>query len=342
MNKEPLVSIIVPCYNNGKYLKGCIDSLVAQSYRNIEIIIVDDGSTDNTESILEEYKRKDKRIQSVSQQNGGPPCARNSGLSVASGEYITFVDADDALTENAVEIMLSHMDDNTDWVVCSYIEKWLYDKPIIYSDRRIHREDLAEMFLRYASGIIFLWKNLYRKSIFDTYHLQFDKTMQFAEDYCFNINYLNCIQRDLVIVSEPVCHYYTYRSSQHRRYFPDIYLYYTRVLDAAFACFKDKAFTSEIKRYFAGFYLHTLIDYYTFNTDRKNAERMIGKAYQEVTRYFDADIIRELLTDNQYRAISSEHAEGFLKAYYGNRLNYLKFRAFGRKSLLTLKRKLIL
>ena len=342
MDKKPLVSIIVPSYNNGKYLRCCIDSLIAQSYSNIEIIIVDDGSTDNTEIIIEEYKLRDKRIKSVSQKNGGASCARNSGLDAAVGDYVTFTDADDTLTENAVEIMLSNMNDGVDWVVCSYTEKWLYDKPMIYSDNRIHKEDLDKLFLRFAASIIFLWKNLYRKSILDKNNIRFDETMRYAEDYCFNINYLNCINNDLIIISEPTCNYYTYRSSQHRRYYPDIYIYYLRILDAAFDFFKNRDFTVENKRYFAGFYLNTLIDYYAFNTDSKNAEIMIGKAYQEVTRYFDSEIIKKLFTDEQYRAISSENAQGFLKAYYGNRLNYLKLRAFGRKSLLSLKRKLIL
>lgn len=342
MNEKPLVSIIVPCYNGAKYLKNCIDSLVKQSYDNIEIIIVNDGSTDESGSIIEECRHGDSRIKAVSKQNGGLPSARNSGMDAATGEFITFVDADDTLPTNAVEVLLSVMDSNTDWAVGSYLEKWLYDKPMLYTPMRIPADRLDADFLRYARRIIIVCKNLYRKSVIDAHSLRFDESMRFAEDYYFNLHYLRCIGRDIVVTDKPVYNYYTYRSAQHRRYFPDIYIYYTRVLDAASDCFKDNRYTTEIKRYFGGFYINTLIDYYTFNTDRKNAEKMIGKAYQKVTQYFDDDIIRSLFTDRQYAAISSENANGFLNAYYGNRLSYLKFRAFGRKALLTLKRKMIL
>jgi len=342
MNEQPLVSIIVPCYNGARYLKSCIDSLVKQSYENIEIIVVNDGSTDDSGNIIEECRRSDSRIKAVTKPNGGLPSARNSGIDAATGEFITFVDADDTLTPDAITTMLSKMDNNTDWVVCSYTEKWLYDKPIIYKNRRIHHKDIDKDYLKFARSIVFMWKNLYRKKIIDTYHLRFDESMRFAEDYYFNLHYLRCIGHDIVITDKPVYNYYTYRSAQHRRYFPDIYLYYTRVLDAAFDYFDGKDFSIDIKTYFARFYLDMLIDYYTFNTDHRTAEERIGKAFQAARRYFDDELLRSLFTEEQFCAISSENASGFLHAYYGNRLPYLKLRAFGRRALLTVKRKLVL
>ena len=342
MNEQPLVSIIVPCYNGAKYLKSCIDSLVIQSYENIEIIIVNDGSVDNSGIIINECKRQDSRIKSVTKPNGGLPSARNSGIDAATGEYIAFVDADDTLPKDAISILLANMDSNTDLAVGSYMEKWLYDKPMLYSPMRIKGEMLNSDFLSYAKRVIIVCKNLYRKSIIDAHHLRFDESMRFAEDYYFNLHYLKCCQHDLVVTDKPVYNYYTYRSAQHRRYYPDIYLYYTRILDAAFEFFKDSEFSNEAKTYFAKFYLDMLIDYYTFNTNKHTAEERIGKAFQTLTHYFDESLLRTLFTEEQYLTISSENAEGFLHAYYGNRLPYLKLRAFCRKALLTVKRKLVL
>ncbi len=94
---QPLISVIVPCYNYGDLLKDCIGSLFAQTYSNWECIIVDDGSTDNTRMVAEELVQKDKRISYFLQSNSGPTVARNYGLSVAKGEFIQFIDADDLM-----------------------------------------------------------------------------------------------------------------------------------------------------------------------------------------------------------------------------------------------------
>lgn len=94
MNK-PLISVIVPVYNVEKFLSRCLNSILAQTYNNLEVILVDDGSTDNSGKICDDYALKDKRIRVIHKQNGGVSSARNMALSVAKGEYIGFVDSDD-------------------------------------------------------------------------------------------------------------------------------------------------------------------------------------------------------------------------------------------------------
>jgi len=103
-NPTPLVSIIIPVYNVEKYLKECLDSVLNQSYANLEIICVDDGSTDSSPQILDEYAGKDERIQVISKENGGLSSARNTGLSATKGEYIYYLDSDDLITKNAIEV----------------------------------------------------------------------------------------------------------------------------------------------------------------------------------------------------------------------------------------------
>ena len=339
---NPLVSIVVPSYNNARYLVGCIESLINQTYRNIEIIIVNDGSVDNTEDIIKNIQAFDKRVKSITQPNAGLPAARNSGIDIATGKYIAFVDADDTMELHGIEEMVALMNDNVDFVVASNSELWLYRKEFHLKNHLFKAGTIDECFLDYIKKVVTAWKKLYRKSIIDKYHLRFDETMRFAEDYYFNIKYSKYIQNDVVFSSSIVYNYYTYRSSQHKRYFPDMYQYYTCILDAAFDYFEGKDFKSEYKKYFAEFYLTTLIEYYTFNASKNEAEENIFKAYQCACQYFDSDIIKALFTEAQYDSLSQNNAKGFMKSYYGKQLPYLNLKAAVRDELLTLKKKIIL
>ena len=104
MNK--LVSVIVPVYNVEKYLERCINSIIQQSYNNLEIILIDDGSTDASGKICDEYKEKDDRIIVIHKENGGLSDARNAGIKIFTGEYVTFIDSDDYVSKNMVSNML--------------------------------------------------------------------------------------------------------------------------------------------------------------------------------------------------------------------------------------------
>lgn len=106
-NNSPLISVIVPIYNVEKYLPACIDSILAQSYKNLEIILVDDGSPDNCGKICDEYAEKDSRIKVIHKENGGISSARNAALDIASGDYIGFVDGDDSIHEIMYEELYS-------------------------------------------------------------------------------------------------------------------------------------------------------------------------------------------------------------------------------------------
>ena len=104
---EELISIIVPVYNVEKYLEKCVDSIINQTYKNIEIILVDDGSKDNSGKICDIIKEKDERIKVIHKQNGGLSDARNAGLKIAKGTYIGFVDSDDYIAEDMYQTLYS-------------------------------------------------------------------------------------------------------------------------------------------------------------------------------------------------------------------------------------------
>lgn len=120
MNSTPLISVIVPVYNVEKYLAECLDSVIGQTYRNLEIIAVNDGSTDDSLNILNGYAAKDGRIIVISKDNGGLSSARNAGLNKASGEYVAFVDSDDYIAEDCFERVIKAFDDDIDIVSFSY------------------------------------------------------------------------------------------------------------------------------------------------------------------------------------------------------------------------------
>jgi glycosyltransferase involved in cell wall biosynthesis len=117
--KNPLVSVIIPVYNTEAYLKRCLDSVHKQTYLNIEVLLVNDGSTDNSQAILEEFHKRDKRFMVLKKENGGLSDARNYGMDRAKGEYYFFVDSDDLIEKKTVELMMKAINkENAEIAVC--------------------------------------------------------------------------------------------------------------------------------------------------------------------------------------------------------------------------------
>ena len=127
-NSNNLISIIVPVYNVEQYLSKCIDSIINQTYKNLEIILIDDGSTDKSGEICDKYKNEDKRIIVIHQLNGGVSAARNTGIGVAKGKYILFIDSDDWIEKDYVSSLFTYAGDDT-IVCCGY--KRIFDDKII-------------------------------------------------------------------------------------------------------------------------------------------------------------------------------------------------------------------
>lgn len=123
MTNTPLITIIVPVYNAKKYLRDCIESILSQTYHNLEIILIDDGSTDGSEKFVDDYAKSDKRIKVVHQKNMGLSDARNTGLKHATSKYITFVDSDDRIEPNMIENLFNALiDSQADIAICSFKE----------------------------------------------------------------------------------------------------------------------------------------------------------------------------------------------------------------------------
>lgn len=177
------VSVIVPIYNDEKYLEECLDSLINQTLKNIEIICVDDGSTDSSLEILKKYAEHDNRIIVLQQSNQGAGVARNNGLAIAKGEYLFFLDSDDVFELNMCELMLNNARaHNLDVLVCrsnrfdtnsGVIEKtpWTINKQLIPENRPFNSQDIQSQF--FDIFIWWPWDKIYKKSYIDSLDIAF-------------------------------------------------------------------------------------------------------------------------------------------------------------------------
>ena len=165
------VSVVVPVYNVAEYLEKCVDSLMAQTYKNIEIILVDDGATDHSGRICDEYRSKDERIKVIHKENGGLSSARNEGIEAATGEYIAFVDSDDFVAENYIEKLLAACVENGCKVsACAYYEYYSQDDMRFVGGEGSavkSREDaVKDIFTMKNEICVVAWNKLYAKELF--------------------------------------------------------------------------------------------------------------------------------------------------------------------------------
>jgi glycosyltransferase involved in cell wall biosynthesis len=166
-----LISIIVPIYNVEKFLIRCIESLVNQTYKDIEIYLVDDGSTDNCPQICDTYAKKDPRIKVIHKENGGLSDARNVAIDVYSGEFILFVDSDDFIASDTVELLYTTMaENNSDISTCSFINHYKDDATTIEDEINhclvLDKEPALENMLYQHNVTTSAWGKLYKKSLF--------------------------------------------------------------------------------------------------------------------------------------------------------------------------------
>lgn len=171
----PIVSVIVPIYNTASYLSRCIASLVNQTYSDLQIILIDDGSTDNSGAIADEWQAIDSRIEVYHQSNRGQSAARNVGLQHAKGEYIAFVDSDDYIDSNYFSTMLQAADDTTDCVQTGYRR--------VKKNGEIIKAYHPKHFYQYTSPCM----RLYRRGFIECHHLRFPEGMIY-EDVVFSID----------------------------------------------------------------------------------------------------------------------------------------------------------
>lgn len=204
---EELVSIIVPIYNTSLYISDLIKSVQEQKYKNYELILIDDGSIDNSKEICEKYLEKDKRISLFIKKNEGVSKARNFGLSKANGKYIYFVDSDDILNEDCILSFIKEAE-NYDLICSGYYEMFvnkIIEKKIINFRNEIKKEEILMGVLNNNNIRGFLWNKFFKKDIIDKYDIKFQEDIKFLEDALFVCEYISHCNKICVI---PQCLYY--------------------------------------------------------------------------------------------------------------------------------------
>ena len=186
MKKYPIISVIVPVYNVEKYLRKCIESILDQTYTNLEIILVDDGSPDNCGRICDEYAGRDSRVIVIHKENGGQSSARNAGLDIAEGEYIAFLDSDDYMDTECLSKLYSYMtENNLEISACNYA-RYSESYDFINLNEKRNNDIIidgteAQRRIWYAKGIsIAPWGKLYRRTLWNDVRF---KECRFYEDY---------------------------------------------------------------------------------------------------------------------------------------------------------------
>ena len=207
----PQVSIVVPIYNVERYLSYCLDTLRAQTLRDIEIICVNDGSPDHSAAIAEAHASLDKRIRVINKPNGGLSSARNAGINAARGDYLMFVDSDDYLAEEACESVVSAFESNNADIVTfgahcvpqKSNNDWL---DCVLSPRdRVYRE-FTEDLLFAESSRPFAWRTAVRKQFIDAHELRFDESVPFGEDQVFHFD-IYPLARTTALISDKLYYY---------------------------------------------------------------------------------------------------------------------------------------
>lgn len=192
-----MISVIVPVYNAEKHLRNCIDSIINQTYKNLEIILVDDGSTDNSSKILDEYKKTDSRIKVISKENGGVSSARNEGLKIATGEYVGFIDSDDYIDEEMFSVLRSTIQDG-ELAICT-MKRFTDCSNCCQSENSIQNEysvlDSSQLFtamLNDKKVYGYLCNKLFKRKFISNL---LNENIHFGEDFLFCAEYATRVKK---------------------------------------------------------------------------------------------------------------------------------------------------
>lgn len=208
-NNKPLISVIVPVYNVEQYLNKCIDSIINQTYKNLEIILVNDGSTDNSSIICDEYANKDRRIKVIHKSNGGLSDARNAGIDAAKGKYIGFIDSDDWVEIDMYSKLYSIASkENVDIAQCDFIRTYSEDEKIYNNTNEVIKlytgiEMLEQLYKNKYVKNILIWNKIYKRELFD--NIRFPKGKIHEDE--FTTHKLFFISKRVVDINLPMVYY---------------------------------------------------------------------------------------------------------------------------------------
>lgn len=215
MKHSPYLSIIIPVYNAERYLSACLDSILEQDFTNYEILLIDDGSSDNSGKVCDDYLLRDNRIKVFHKTNGGVSSARNVGIKNAHGEWVYFCDSDDKVLPEGLKLMVSHSYDGEVSMVMGGFKRCTEDGKVNYSvdvdvcNRLDRDQTLLTLFRQsyyYYQG--FLWTKLFRYSIIKENHILFNEAISYNEDRLFITQYVCANGNACIYFTKPIYLYF--------------------------------------------------------------------------------------------------------------------------------------
>lgn len=275
---KPKISIIVPVYNVEKYLDRCINSLVRQTFKSYEILLIDDGSTDNSGDICDQFSEKYSNIRVFHLKNGGVSRARNFGIEKALGDYIMFCDSDDYVDKQWCEILYNY--------IILYPNSWIgtglyninhYDKfkkMILYDyEKKFNRIKKDKYYQIMQSGLSgFLVIRIYERKKIINNKLKFKDSLTYGEDVIFNCEYLN-ISDDIVMINKPLYYYVKYdNTTLSSQYYPNKFTLIKNIYSA-----RKKFISEEYKNQFYNEYMYYFILALKDTFNKKNKSNILNK-----------------------------------------------------------------
>lgn len=312
------VSVIVPVYNVEKYINKCVDSVLSQTYSNIEVILVDDESPDNCPEICDLYKEQDKRVKVIHKKNGGLGFARNSGLAEASGDYVLFVDSDDYIDPNMIKRLYDKLKETgSDTVFCglsrSYKDGSVEKVPAYYDNKTFSGETVINNVLLEMIGskpeekedaILYMsvWHALYSMDIIKKYGIKFPSEREFmSEDIAFHIDYLR-YSKQVSYIADCLYYYRVNDLSLSMTYDPNRFnrrkKLYTQICEKLSFFLEEERYLLRAQRMFLGGVRGRIIDIVRYE-DKKKTEKI-----SEVT---SDDMVQKVLFTYPYNKNPIKH-----------------------------------
>lgn len=280
-----MVSVIVPVYNGEQYLRECLHSILNQTYRDLEILVIDDGSGDGTSAICREMAALDGRIRLFRQENAGVSAARNKGLQKARGDYVSFLDADDLLPAGAVEALAAAAEAGADFVIGSHQlfrgkrvrlilqQPTEYEAPVL--TKMSHPETLVSL----------MCAKLYSRSLLREKNIVFDTHLPYGEDTVFNLQYCSHVRR-MVVTDTVVCRCRLGGMASSRRYYPNRTDYAAKLIEAYIAAYGGReTIPASILDRIVGNELSDTVFHYLTNCKWRESGYLTEKALETLAPY---------------------------------------------------------
>jgi glycosyltransferase involved in cell wall biosynthesis len=292
-----LISVVIPVYNVEKYLSKAVESVIEQTYNKLEIILVDDGSTDNCAEICDSFAEKDSRVIVIHQKNSGLSGARNAGIKMASGDYIFFLDSDDYIEPDTLEFAVKNAQlYKTDLVIWGYIteyeNKQQPDKEIRVPDCLIYEgnNDLDYV----PSCIGYAWNKLYNRDIIERNNLEFRHGVSLVEDILFNRDYIAHVSRILFV--DKCFNHYLQRNvpTLGTKQYDNALELKMMSLDAWQDILKKMCFKPDIRNSYISNMKYYTVSFFVRMTAR-NTELNFNERVKLIRRYLSDDDVKKLI-----------------------------------------------